>query len=58
VWTFAGGDIAPGRRAAVIDTILFLVICAPLVTWVYGRNYWLDPEKFGFIAGPADILIN
>lgn len=44
--------------AAIIDTILFLVICAPLVTWVYGRDYWLDPERFGFIAGPADILIN
>lgn len=28
------------------------------MTWVYGRDYWLDPERFGFIAGPADILIN
>ncbi len=44
--------------AAIIDTILFLIICAPLVTMIYGRDYWLDPERVGFIAGPADFLIN
>jgi len=43
--------------AAIIDTILMLIICAPLVTWIYGSDYWVNPEK-GFIAGPADFLIN
>ena len=43
--------------AAVIDTILVMVICAPLLTWIYGAGYWVDLEK-GFIAGPADFLIN
>jgi len=43
--------------AAVIDTILVMIICAPLVTWIYGASYWVDLEK-GFIAGPADFLIN
>ena len=44
--------------AAIIDTILFLIICAPLVTMIYGRDYWLDPARVGFIAGPADFVIN
>ncbi len=47
----------PRIGAAIIDTILMLVICAPLVTFFYGRDYWLNPEG-AFIAGPADFLIN
>ena len=43
--------------ASIIDTILMMIIVAPLVTWVYGADYWVDPEK-GFIAGPADFLLN
>lgn len=46
----------PRVGAALIDTILVLVICAPLVTWVYGGEYWLGAG--GFIAGPGDFLIN
>lgn len=42
--------------AAIIDTILMLVICVPLVTFFYGGEYWLGAG--GFIAGPADFLIN
>jgi uncharacterized RDD family membrane protein YckC len=42
--------------ASIIDTILVLVICVPLVTFFYGRDYWLGAG--GFIAGPADFLIN
>jgi uncharacterized RDD family membrane protein YckC len=42
--------------AAIIDTILVLVICAPLVTYIYGPDYWMGAG--GFIAGPADFLIN
>lgn len=42
--------------AAVIDTILVLLVCAPLVTWIYGPDYWLGAG--GWIAGPADFVIN
>ncbi|MBK7903066.1 MAG: RDD family protein [Proteobacteria bacterium] len=41
--------------AAMIDTLLLLVICAPLVTLVYGRTYWTSEA---FLQGPADFLIN
>ena len=47
----------PRVGAAIIDTILMLVICAPLVTYFYGSDYWLNPEG-KIIAGPADFLIN
>lgn len=43
--------------ASIVDTVLMMIIVAPLVTWVYGSDYWFDPDK-GFIAGPADFLIN
>ena len=47
----------PRVGAAIIDTILMLVICAPLVTYFYGREYWVSTETI-FIAGPAEFLIN
>lgn len=40
--------------ASLIDTVLVVVICVPLVTWVYGPQYWTSS---GLIAGPADFLI-
>jgi uncharacterized RDD family membrane protein YckC len=43
--------------ASIIDTILMMIIVAPLVTWIYGADYWVDAER-GFIAGPADFLLN
>ena len=43
--------------AAIIDTILVLIICAPLVTYVYGPDYWMGASGM-LIAGPADFLIN
>lgn len=43
--------------AAIIDTILLLIICAPLVTYIYGADYWMGTHGM-FIAGPADFLIN
>ena len=43
--------------AAIIDTILLLIICAPLVTYVYGPDYWMGADGMYF-AGPADFLIN
>ena len=41
--------------AAMIDTLLLLVICVPLVTLVYGRAYWTSDA---FLQGPVDFLIN
>jgi uncharacterized RDD family membrane protein YckC len=41
--------------AAMIDTLLLLVICVPLVTYVYGRSYWTSDA---LLQGPADFLIN
>jgi uncharacterized RDD family membrane protein YckC len=43
--------------APIIDTILLLIICVPLVTWHYGSSYWLGEGRW-FIAGPMDFLIN
>lgn len=45
----------PRVGAALIDTLLMLVICVPLVTMVYGREYWSSNR---FIQGPLDFLIN
>jgi uncharacterized RDD family membrane protein YckC len=42
--------------ASIIDTILLLVIVAPLLTYFYGGSYWMG--AYGFIAGPADALLN
>jgi len=44
----------PRVGAAMIDTLLLLVVSMPLVTWVYGTAYWSSDS---LIQGPADILI-
>jgi len=41
--------------ASIIDTILMLVIVAPLLTWIYGAEYWVTER---YIVGPADVLLN
>jgi uncharacterized RDD family membrane protein YckC len=41
--------------AALIDTVLLLLVCVPIVSLIYGEEYWTSPEM---IAGPADFLIN
>jgi uncharacterized RDD family membrane protein YckC len=41
--------------AAMIDTILMLVIVAPVLTWIYGPGYWVSER---LIEGPADVLLN
>ena len=41
--------------AFVIDSLLVVAICLPLVSWYYGPDYWLS---VAFIKGPADFLIN
>ena len=45
----------PRVGAAMIDTLLLLAVCMPLVTLVYGRSYWLSSKV---IQGPADFMIN
>lgn len=45
----------PRVGAALIDTLLIMVICLPLVTWVYGVQYWTSEA---FIQGPVDFLVN
>ena len=44
----------PRLGASIIDTILSLIVCLPLVHMVYGSEYWMSPD---FIQGPADFLI-
>ena len=39
----------------VIDTVLFLIILFPLLTAVYGRNYWSSDSV---IQGPIDFLLS
>jgi len=43
--------------AAIIDTILILVITFPLLIAIYGWEYF-GTENTGWIAGPADFLIS
>lgn len=41
--------------AALIDTLLVLAVTVPLVTAIYGKQYWLSDS---WIKGPADFLVN
>jgi uncharacterized RDD family membrane protein YckC len=41
--------------ASIIDTILLLVIVAPVLTWIYGPGYWVSDQ---YIHGTADVLLN
>ena len=52
---YAGFWIRVG--AALIDTILLLLVTMPLLIAIYGWEYW-DLEETGFVAGPADFLIS
>jgi uncharacterized RDD family membrane protein YckC len=45
----------PRVGAALIDTLLILVVTVPLVTAIYGKQYWLSDS---WLKGPADFLIN
>ena len=45
----------PRVGAALIDTVLLLIVCAPLLTIVYGGSYWTSDA---WLQGPADFLIN
>ena len=43
--------------AALIDTVLVLIVTVPLLVAIYGPAYFGGQQK-GFIAGPADFLIS
>ncbi len=50
---YAGFWIRTG--AAIIDSILVLIIIAPILTAIYGAEYWFDES---LIKGFWDVLIN
>jgi uncharacterized RDD family membrane protein YckC len=50
---YAGFWIRTG--AAIIDTILMLIIISPILTAIYGTEYWVGES---FILGTWDILLN
>lgn len=41
--------------AALIDTVLIGLIIWPILTYIYGSNYWLGAD---FIKGPADFFLS
>ena len=41
--------------ASIIDTVLVVVICFPLLTLIYGEEYWSSTQ---LVQGPADLLLN
>jgi uncharacterized RDD family membrane protein YckC len=41
--------------AALIDTLLLLMLVLPLVYWMYGPKYFAEPDTF---RGVGDVLIN
>ena len=45
----------PRVGAAAIDSLLIVFITLPLLTAVYGREYWVTEA---WVRGPADVLIN
>ena len=45
----------PRLGATIIDSILVIVICYPLLTLIYGKQYW---SSTALVQGPADLLLN
>lgn len=50
---YAGFWIRTG--AAIIDSVLVMLIIGPLLTMIYGGDYWLDPSV---AQGPWPLLFN
>ncbi|MCK4843245.1 MAG: RDD family protein [Methylococcales bacterium] len=50
---YAGFWIRTG--AAIIDSILILIIIAPILTGIYGTDYWMSES---FVLGGWDVLFN
>jgi len=49
------GGFWPRVGAALIDTVLLVAILYPLLTWIYGGEYWLDER---LVQGPVDFLLS
>ena len=45
----------PRLGATIIDSILVIAICYPLLTLIYGAQYW---QSTALVQGPADFLLN
>ena len=43
--------------ASIIDSVLIGIIIFPILTLIYGSDYWLD-ESLDFIKGPWDFLLS
>lgn len=43
--------------ASLIDTLLLALLLYPILVAIYGRDYF-DPQRTGFVAGPADFLLS
>lgn len=43
--------------AAIVDSLIIMVITVPLLLSIYGSDYWFDPEA-PFISGPGEFLIS
>lgn len=50
---YAGFWIRTG--ATIIDTIIILIIIAPILTAIYGTEYWVSPS---LIEGAWDVILN
>jgi uncharacterized RDD family membrane protein YckC len=45
--------------ASLVDTVIYLLLTAPPLIAIYGWEYFdFDDETYGFVAGPADVLIS
>jgi uncharacterized RDD family membrane protein YckC len=51
--TYAGFWIRTG--ASIIDSILILIVVGPLLTMIYGQEYWMDSA---LVKGPMDAVVN
>ncbi|RFA27004.1 RDD family protein [Alkalilimnicola ehrlichii] len=50
---YAGFWVRTG--AAFIDTILLLLVLAPILTWIYGAEYWYSEQ---LVHGTWDVVFN
>ena len=41
--------------AALIDSLFILILIAPLLTAIYGSDYWFDRT---LVKGPVDLIVN
>lgn len=44
--------------ASIVDSIIMLIITAPLTYMMYGPDYWEMTETTALVQGPGDVLVN